>query len=97
MALNSRSKSNCPYICSKSDVIDNIDNKVDRLEIKVDKIVDALAGSELNPLGLITAREEDHSRIRKMENRISYIIWFGSGGVAVATFLFKILPLIVDK
>jgi len=87
----------CPYECSKSEVIDSIDGKVDNLEINMDKIVVALTGDKLNPNGLIEARAQDHIRIRRIENKISYMVYAGTGALAVLTFIFKILPLIADK
>jgi hypothetical protein len=77
---------NCPYECSKSEVIDAMASDV--REIKT-----ALTGSDLHPNGLIEARRKDHIRIRRIEK----LIYMGTGGAAVLTFIFKILPLMLDK
>jgi len=60
--------------------------QVDNIEAKVDKMYDALVGSELNPNGLI----DRVKHIEKQQESIKKRHWMVAGGISVISFLISL-------
>lgn len=69
----------CPYSCDKSEVIDDIQTTVNRID-------GALRGDKYHPDGLIDQRASDHKRIVRIER----FIWTVSGGFTIGLAVFKL-------
>lgn len=60
--------------------------QVDNIELKVNKMYDALVGSDLNPEGLI----DRVKHIEKQQESIKKRHWMVAGGVSVISFLISL-------
>ena len=86
-------KLNCKMTAIESERLDKMEQQLDDLEIKVDKILNALTGDELQiDKGLITEYKEIRDRVSKLEALKNKIIWVSIGaGLAVGISLDKII------
>jgi hypothetical protein len=68
--------------------LDNMEQKLTTVEGKVDRILVALTGDELNEKGLISQFNSLKERVEKLESLKTKIIYLGTGaGVACGFFV----------